>query len=105
MLNSTKVSDVITRIYNDDYNGSVAWNHTETKLVFAGERTVRVTEENKESLQGFNLNADQGLFVFDVVSGRIQEVLGLDQALKPIKPIFDETGSGIVFCGAKIPNG
>ena len=45
-ISSRKVSDKVTKLYNDSVFGSVAWSRDEKKIVFIGERPEPATFKN-----------------------------------------------------------
>jgi len=59
------------------------------------------TREFGEQLVG---KKSAGLFVFDLKETKLERVLGLPDHLYPQCPVFDQSGSGLVFSGVKMPH-
>ena len=70
--------------------------------MFVGERPNPITLVVKEPRE-LNRNPNSGLFVFDTDSASVNEVIGLDKIISPMKPIFDQSGHGIVCIGSEMP--
>ena len=44
------------------------------------------------------------IFVYDLISNKIQKVLGIPDNVWPQYPVFDEHSQGLVFTGVHLPN-